>query len=178
MEELRNFAIFVMTEKLTMTIRRTTYEDLPELMALYREARQIQLDSGNLHQWKEGYPPEEKIRSDIDQGVGYAIEQDGKIVGAFAFLPGIDPTYNYVEGGAWLDDEKPYGTIHRLGSLKSAKGIARACFEWCWAQIPNLRIDTHQDNACMRHCIEKFGFKYCGIIYLLNGEPRMAFQKI
>ena len=26
--------------------------------------------------------------------------------------------------------------------------------------------------------LEKAGFRYCGIIYLLNGEPRLAFQKI
>lgn len=161
-----------------MTIRKSTYGDIPCLMELYREARQIQLDSGNLHQWKEGYPSEEQIRSDIDRGVGYVIEDDGKIVGAFAFLPGKDPTYSYVEDGAWIDDVQPYGTIHRLGSLKSARGIAATCFDWCWKQIPNLRIDTHHDNAAMRHCIAKAGFNYCGIIYLMNGEPRMAFQKI
>lgn len=161
-----------------MTIRKSTYGDIPCLMELYREARQIQLDSGNLHQWKEGYPSEDQVRSDIDRGVGYVIEDDGKIVGAFAFLPGKDPTYSYVEDGAWIDDVRPYGTIHRLGSLKSARGIAATCFDWCWKQIPNLRIDTHHDNAAMRHCIAKAGFKYCGIIYLMNGEPRMAFQKI
>jgi len=54
-----------------MTIRSSTIEDLPRLMDIYREARQIQLDSGNLHQWKEGYPSEEIVREDISSGFRY-----------------------------------------------------------------------------------------------------------
>ena len=161
-----------------MTIRKSTYADLPHLMEIYREARQIQLDSGNLHQWREGYPPEELIHSDISKGISYAVEEDGTVVGAFAFIPGKDPTYSYIEGGSWIDDVQPYATIHRLGSLKSSHGVAKACFDWCWEQINNLRIDTHEDNSTMRHCVEKAGFRYCGIIYLANGDPRLAFQKI
>lgn len=160
-----------------MLVRKSTYEDIPQLMLIYRESRQIMLDSGDLHQWAEGYPPEELIRQDIDRGVGYAIELFGLVVGAFTFIPGEDPTYKVIEGGAWKDDSRPYCTIHRLGSLKSVHGIAKACFDWCWAQTHNLRIDTHEDNVIMRHCIEKAGFEYCGIIHLLNGNPRMAFQK-
>ena len=29
----------------------------------------------------------------------------------------------------------------------------------------------------MRHLMEKHGFDYCGIIYLANGDERLAFQK-
>jgi len=29
----------------------------------------------------------------------------------------------------------------------------------------------------MQHCIEKYGFTYCGIIYLSNGDERLAYQK-
>lgn len=118
------------------------------------------------------------IRADIDRGVGYVIEDQDGPAGAFAFIPGIDPTYGYIEGGAWLDDALPYATIHRLSSLHRAHGIAQLCFEWCWERIPNLRIDTHSDNLIMRHCIQKAGFRYCGVIYLLSGAPRLAFQKL
>ena len=161
-----------------MNIRRSTYADLPALMEIYRQARQIQVDSGNLHQWKEGYPSEEVVSGDIDKGVSYAIEDDGRTVGAFALIPGEDPTYKEIEGGGWLDDDAPYATIHRLARLKDSRGVAAACFDWCWGQIQNLRIDTHEDNAIMRHCVEEAGFRYCGIIHLLNGDPRMAFQKV
>ena len=161
-----------------MKIRKSTYEDIPQLMRIYREARQIMLDSGDLNQWKEGYPPEDVIRSDIDRGVGYAVEDGGRTVGAFAFIPGVDPTYLRIYDGAWKDDVKPYSTIHRLGSLKDSSGVAKACFDWCWTQTHNLRVDTHEDNVIMRHCIAKAGFEYCGIIHLLNGDLRLAYQKV
>jgi len=161
-----------------MIIRRCTYSDVPSLVDIYRQARQIQLDSGNLHQWPEGYPSESDIIKDIDRGVSYAVEDKGAIVGAFAFISGEDPTYKLIEDGHWLDNTLPYSTIHRLGSLPSSKGVAKACFDWCWEKCKNLRVDTHRDNAIMRHCIEKAGFIYCGVIHLLNGDSRMAYQKI
>lgn len=161
-----------------MTIRDAKYSDLPTLMEIYREARQIQLEGGNLHQWKEGHPSEELVRKDIDDGFCHIIEEEGRPVGAFALIYGLDPTYTLIEGGEWTEDTKPYATIHRLGSLKSSKGVAKACFDWCWDRTHNLRVDTHQDNAVMRHCILKAGFIYCGVIHLLNGDPRLAYQKI
>ena len=30
----------------------------------------------------------------------------------------------------------------------------------------------------MQHILQKHGFRYCGIIYLLNGDERLAYQKI
>ena len=160
------------------TVRKSTFEDLPELMEIYRDAREKMLSYGNLHQWREGYPTVEIIRNDIVCGYSYAIEEDGVISGAFAFIPGEDPTYRTVYGGKWEDDTLPYGTIHRLASRKGASGIASTCFDWCWGRIRNLRVDTHEDNVAMRHCIGKAGFRYCGIIHLLNGDPRLAFQKV
>lgn len=159
------------------------------MMEIYRAARQIQLDSGNLHQWKEGYPSEDIVRGDIARGVAYVVLESGSDVpvGAFVLIPGEDPTYKVIEGGSWLDDTLPYATIHRLGSLPDAHGVAAACFGWCrqlLGRLPvgngafaqSLRIDTHEDNSIMRHCIARFGFRYCGVIHLLNGDPRLAFQ--
>lgn len=146
-------------------------------MEIYREGREIMLSCGNLNQWKPGYPTEDIIRNDIEIGQSYAVVQDGIVVGAFAFILGEDPTYSVIEGGDWLDDSKPYATIHRLASTRQSHGVAAACFEWCWSHIRNLRIDTHEDNVIMRHCIVKAGFQYCGVIHLLNGAPRLAYQK-
>ena len=161
-----------------MTIRDAKYSDLPTLMEIYREARQIQFESGNLHQWKDGYPSEGQVRKDIADGFCHVIEEGGRPVGAFALIFGPDPTYSHIEGGEWIEDTEPYAAIHRLGSLKSSRGVAEACFEWCWERTHNLRVDTHQDNTVMRHCILKAGFSYCGVIHLLNGDPRLAYQKI
>lgn len=147
-------------------------------MAVCDEARGIMRSDGNMDQWTGGYPSEEIIRTDIDRNMGYVIEIEKVIEGYFAFVPGVESTYLSIEGGEWLDDSEPYCTIHRLASSRNSHGIAGACFNWCWSKTRNLRIDTHRDNRIMRHCIEKFGFSYCGVIYLQNGDPRLAFQKI
>ena len=42
----------------------------------------------------------------------------------------------------------------------------------------SVRIDTHEDNIPMQNMIEKNGFKKCGIIYLLDGNKRLAYEKI
>ena len=86
--------------------------------------------------------------------------------------------YARIYDGQWLDDMQPYGTIHRLAGREDARGVAAACFDWCGTQLPNLRADTHRDNRIMQHILQKHGFRYCGIIYLLNGDERLAYQKI
>lgn len=190
-----------------MNIRKATYEDVPRIMEICGEARGIMRADGNMNQWTGGYPSEEVIRTDISRGVGYVISRVGndasltdngacfsgtdghisrssrisrtsRIEGYFTCIPGIEPTYLQIEGGRWLDDSRPYCTIHRLASTADSHGIARACFDWCWGQCRNLRIDTHEDNRIMRHCIESFGFIYCGVIYLQDGAPRLAYQRI
>ena len=40
------------------------------------------------------------------------------------------------------------------------------------------RIDTHRDNKIMQHNITKHSFTYCGIIYLLSGDERLAYQYV
>ena len=102
----------------------------------------------------------------------------GEVIATFAFILTGEPTYARIDGGAWIDDTKPYGVIHRLASAPESHGIARTCFDWCFRQIPNLRVDTHRDNRIMQHVVEQNGFIYCGIIYLLNGDERLAYQKL
>ena len=49
--------------------------------------------------------------------------------------------------------------------------------EWAFERTPTLRVDTHRDNHIMQHNILKHGLTYCGIIYLLSGDERLAYQK-
>lgn len=159
-------------------IRKARPDDVPRMMEIFSEARGIMRSDGNMHQWVGGYPSEELIRKDISEGVSYVVVNGDKTVGAFAFIIGTEPTYLYIEGGTWVDDTLPYATIHRLGSTRDSHGVAEDCFRWAWEQIRNIRIDTHRDNRIMQHCIGKAGFRYCGIIYLENGDERLAYQRI
>ena len=45
------------------------------------------------------------------------------------------------------------------------------------AMQPHLRIDTHAQNLPMQRQIERFGFRYCGVIQCRNGA-RMAFERL
>lgn len=92
----------------------------------------------------------------------------------FALILGEDVTYKYIEG-KWLNNF-PYGTIHRIASKQKVKGILRAAVSYGSRYTNNIRIDTHKDNKVMQHLLEKLQFRKCGIIYLLNGDPRIAYQ--
>ena len=159
-----------------MNIRKSQEADLDKILQIYANAREQMRESGNPSQWGEGWPPESLIREDIKAGNGYVVEKDGRVCGVFAFLLGTDPTYMKIESGSWKNEE-PYGTIHRLDGDGSQKGVFRACLEYCLRKIPNVRMDTHGDNLIMQHLLEKNGCEKCGIIYVHDGTPRIAYQK-
>ena len=162
-------------------IREATVADIIRIMPVMEAAKGIMRSDGNMNQWVGGYPSPEAIQADIDRNGGFVIEDPERsqsIVGYFAFLPSPEPTYDYIEGGEWLDDEMPYHVIHRIASYPDVHGIFSDIMEFCFARDPNIRIDTHHDNSIMRHNISKSGFTYCGIIYLESGDQRLAYQRI
>lgn len=159
-------------------IRPAGLEDLPLVMEIYDYARAFMRANGNVTQWVNGYPSEELIRQEIQDGHSFVCtDGDGEIVGTFCFILGDDPTYQQIYDGAWLNDE-PYGVIHRMGTNGKRKGIAEACLNWSFQHSGNIRVDTHRDNLVMQHILEKNGFKRCGIIYVRDGTERIAYQKI
>jgi len=157
-----------------MEIRLTNLNDLDAVMEIYEHAKVFMHTHGNPFQWVNT-PNREMIIDDINHQVSYVIINDNKIVGVFAFIIGIDPTYNYIEGH-WLNDLE-YGTIHRIASSFEVKGILDCALEYCFSKIDNVRIDTHADNKVMLSNIRKHGFTECGIIYLADKSARIAFQK-
>ena len=87
-----------------------------------------------------------------------------------------EPTYAEIDG-CWMSEE-PYGTIHRVASDGSKRGIFKEILNFCKERFSHLRIDTHADNHIMQHLVKKGGFEYCGIIHLENGSPRLAYEYI
>lgn len=160
------------------TIRPATFTDLDRLMEIFEAARRFMESTGNPNQWINGYPQRELIAEEINQRHCYVCQnEEGKTIGTFCFVPSPDPNYARIEDGAWLNDA-PYHVIHRLASDGSEKGIFKACIDWCALQDTNLRADTHADNKVMQHLLEKNGFIRCGIIYVSNGTPRIAYQRV
>lgn len=157
-------------------IEKATLSQLPQILKIYEKARDFMVRSGNPTQWGTNYPPEEMIRQDILSGKSYVNLEDGKIRAVFYFALEADPTYTYIEG-AWLNNA-PYGVIHRIAVGDSGKGVAAECFQFAMERCDNLRIDTHENNIPMQRCLGKNGFRRCGTIYLEDGDPRIAYQKV
>ncbi len=159
-----------------MQIRKATEQDIARIMEIYDDARQYMRAHGNLEQWNQSYPSRDLIEQDIADGYSHVCEEDGSLIGVFFYREGEDPTYQIIYEGAWLND-KPYGVIHRIAVSSHERGVASACFSYCFALCKNLKIDTHRDNYPMQRALEKNGFSRCGIIHLENGDERIAYQK-
>ncbi len=158
-----------------MEIRLAQREDLSQIERIYREAKSYMDRTGNPSQWEVGYPPREMILEDIEARRLFAVTEDGELHAAFYFAVEEDPTYMRIFDGAWKNDA-PYGVIHRVGSDGKLRGVMRSIVAYCASVIPNLRIDTHEDNATMQHVLSKLGFCRCGTVLLENGDPRIAFH--
>lgn len=159
-----------------MIIRKGRISEINEMMDVVYKAQCFMIKNGNPNQWGYSHPSKELIIEDIIKGINYVIEDNGEIHAICALIEGEDPTYGYIEGGNWLNDEK-YITIHRIASDGERHGIMKFVTEYCLKENINIRIDTHEDNKVMRKALLNLGYKECGIIYLLNGEKRIAYQK-
>lgn len=157
------------------TVRRALPGDRPTIDALYANARVRMRESGNPNQWGNTKPLPETVTADIAQGQCYVVEENGEIVGVFAFFVGEDPTYKVIDG-AWVG-EAPYAVLHRVAGAERGKGILAAAVAYAAPCAPSLRMDTHEDNKPMQAALTKAGFTYRGTIWLEDGSPRRAYER-
>lgn len=160
-----------------MDIVKAKMEDLPVILRIYEIARNFMRKTGNPMQWKDTFPPESLLAEDICAGNLYEVISDDTIHAAFALIIGEEPTYAKIEQGRWLS-ETEYGTLHRIASDGRIHGVFDAIHAFSVREIGHLRIDTHKDNKVMQHLIEKNCYRKCGVIYVADGSPRIAYEKI
>ncbi|UUX32839.1 N-acetyltransferase [Fundicoccus culcitae] len=166
-----------------MYIRKTRPEEAETVATIFDHGRSIQRATGNHDQWNNGYPNVAVVLDDIAKNESYVCVSDATeldlfptetLLATFCLQKGIDPTYVNIDG-AWLNEE-PYVTIHRVSTNGKLKGVGRQAIEWVMQHNDNIRIDTHEKNTPMRRLVDSLGFTYCGIIYLADGSPRLAYQ--
>lgn len=155
-------------------IRHAEMNDLERIEEIYAFARAFMAANGNPNQWGTHNPPNGQLVRDIDEKKLYVIMEGQRIHGVFYFWIGNDPSYAEIYDGAWCS-ERPYGTIHRIAGDGSG-GILKTAVEFGKKQIDYLRIDTHEDNKIMQRAVKKLGFRRCGIIYIADGTPRIAYD--
>lgn len=160
-----------------MLVRLAKQDDLSIISEIYESARGFMRRSGNPTQWGETHPPMQTLIEDIRARRLFVIEREGRVCGVFAFILGEDPTYLDISGGSWLNSE-PYGVIHRIAGDGKTHGVLYTALRFASGIVRNIRIDTHENNAVMRRKLEAFGFKYCGIIHVADGTPRLAYHYV
>lgn len=161
-----------------MNIRIATAADIRTAAEIYESAKAFMKQNGNPDQWVGEYPNGYDVELGIESGTSYVCEDGGEVVATFHFeTDADDPTYRKIYDGKWINDAA-YAVIHRIAVKHRGRGIVDFCFEECFKRFPNIRIDTHRDNIPMQKCLIRNGFEYCGIIFLENGEERLAYQKI
>lgn len=158
-------------------IRKAIESDLLEIKNIVDKARELMKSSGNINQWVDSYPSIDVLLSDIRSGNAYLLLRENKAVAYFAMIDGPDPTYNLITKGSWLNDDS-YGVLHRIASNGEAKGVFKEILLYASEHYSNIRIDTHHDNKIMQRLLEQNGFVYCGVIFLADGSPRLAYQRI
>lgn len=168
-----------------MNFTLANHKDLPPIMNIFHEA-QLYLASQGVDQWQNGYPTENLIINDISNEENYVVKNENDIImGTTMFTTQPEPTYKTIEG-TWLTNENAkYGVIHRMAVNNNFRksGIAKFIFSQCEQilkdqNVASMRIDTHEDNKGMRNLLKKLGYEYCGIIFLDDGDKRLAYEKL
>ena len=159
-----------------MIIREARIEDIERLLEIYDIAKTFMKQTGNPHQWNSSYPDIKTLEEDIHKHQLFVMEEECMIHSVFAFIIGEDPTYKKIEG-AWLDNST-YGTIHRIASDGTMHHVFKKAVDFCSERCAHLRTDTHEDNKVMQKVILRNCFKETGIIYIEDGTPRIAYEKV
>ena len=161
-----------------MIIRPATMADVDAADKIYAAAKTFMREAGNPNQWTGDYPSGYDVESGIEKGTSYVCEDEGEVVATFHLdLNADEEDYHEIFEGEWKNDI-PYAVIHRIAVKYHGRGIIDFCFEECFKLVPNLRIDTHEDNLPMRKCLIRCGFEYCGVVYLKGVGKRLAYQKV
>jgi GNAT superfamily N-acetyltransferase len=166
-----------------MIFRKGKISDLPRMMAIVRQA-QISIGKLGIDQWQNGYPAEEIMRNDIENGHSFVLIDDtGAVIAIASVLYNDEPTYDEIFDGEWLSRGN-FVVVHRMAVAEEfkQKGIASHLLKEIEKQailknIPSFKIDTHEGNIPMRKTFERNGFTYCGRIFLRDGNPRVAYEK-
>ena len=155
-------------------------EQVDAMVAITEQARANMAAMG-IDQWQCGYPDRSTWEADVAVGGAYVVLDEGRVVAVFRYADEPEAAYETLEG-EWLTDG-PYATVHRCAVDPACRGrgiigelFAFACEKAAVDGMASVRIDTHADNKTMQHLIEADGFTRCGIIYIADGTPRIAYQ--
>ena len=166
-----------------MTIRYAEKKDLDKIMQIIADARES-IGRLGIDQWQYGYPTRDSVKEDVSLRRGYVVLDGDEICATFALMIHGEPTYKKIYCGAWIGDGE-YLALHKIAidGAHRGTGVAKEIVDYIMNYARELgyasvRVDTHHGNTPMRKMLEKNGFEYCGTIHLLDGQPRVAYEKL
>ena len=166
----------------SIDFRVATLRDYTDCVELINKVRQQMIDSG-LHQWSDGYPSDDDILNDINNGVARVLTLNGKIGVYGAVILNGEPTYEYIFG-KWQTNGNYYA-IHRFATLPELQreGLAQTFIKrvkgLCEVErVPSIKVDTHIKNFKMVRLLANMGFCYCGTVDYGNRGKRVAFEYV
>ncbi len=164
-----------------MNLRKATLSELAAIWDILQQAI-LQRKQDGSKQWQDGYPNEQTVRSDIDNGNAYVLVDNDLIVAYAAIIFDIEPAYTDIKG-KWLTNGD-YVVVHRVAtsSAVKGKGIATHLFklieDLCIEQKTySIRVDTNFDNVPMLKILNKLHYVYCGEVFF-RGASRIAYEKV
>ena len=166
-----------------MKLRKSTEQDIPEIMNIIKEAQNY-FKQNHINQWQNNYPNIQTVLTDIKNGYGYVLLEDDIIIATVSISFDGEKNYEKIMDGNWLSFGD-YVVLHRLAVKNDCKGkgissillnmIEKICIE---KDIHSIKIDTHEQNISMQRLLDKNGFQYCGVIFVADQSPRVAYEKI
>ncbi|MDR2121335.1 MAG: GNAT family N-acetyltransferase [Tannerella sp.] len=166
-----------------MNFRNATGGDLSAMKEIVRQA-QASLKARGVDQWQNGYPSDEVILRDIARQQAYVATADGRVIAMATVVFDDEPTYDRITDGRWLSTGA-FAVVHRMAVDDRFRqcGVASFIFGQVEAMCRHngtrsFKVDTHRDNLPMRRFLEKHGFTRCGIIFLHDGNERIAYEKL
>lgn len=146
-----------MTSAFNHSIRRAAHNDVEEVASVLREAAQW-LEQNKMAMWKTDELVSSRIADDIDAGLFFIAECNGKMAGIVKF--------QLVDNLFWPDVVQAESAfVHRLAIRRrfAGSGISSALLNWAVERTRSLgrnylRLDCDASRPKLRAVYEKFGF--------------------
>lgn len=157
--------------------------DVEEIMNIITIA-QAHFKSEGIDQWQNNYPNHQVIKKDIENNSSYVIKDEEKVLGTVMISFDGESNYDKIHKGQWLS-HGDYAVIHRIAVDFNHRGTGLASEfmekieKMCIAKnTSSIKVDTHRENLPMQKLLLKNNYKECGIIYLKDGNERLAYEKL
>ena len=137
-----------------------TVEHLNEIILMKNDVKQKVIDE-KLPIWQNGYPEDDLIKEDIENGFGRIVIDNGEIVSYATYHPAL---YEYDPGTFPIDNVMSFGRVMtKVGKEKRGYAsylIDNMINETKRKMIPGMGILVDNFNKKALNIYLKFGFKY------------------